>query len=66
MDCLSCLVDVKSYNCKDDPTLDLHIADLGIHSDVKIDWAMIRKQTMQDRTLVKLATVIQKGWPESI
>ena len=63
--CLSCLVDAKSDTCKDDPTLDLQIADLGIHSDIKIDWATIRQQTMQDRTLIKLATVIQKGWPES-
>ena len=64
-DCLSCLVDVKSDSCKDDPTLDLQIADLGIHNDIKIDWGMIGQQTMWDETLIKLATVIQKGWPES-
>ena len=63
--CLSCLIDVKSDNYKDDPTLDQQIADLGIHNDVKIDWAMIRQQTMQDRTLMKLVMVIQKGWPKS-
>ena len=45
-DCLSCLVDVKSDTCKDDPTVDLQIADHGIHSDVKVDWATIRQQTM--------------------
>ena len=63
--CLSCLVNIKSDTCKDDPTLDLQIANLGFHNDIKIDWSMIRQQTMQGRTLVKLATVIQKGWPES-
>ena len=26
---------------------------------------MIRQQAAQDRTLIKMATVIQKGWPES-
>ena len=31
-DCLSHLADVKSDTCKDDPTLDLQIADLG-HGD---------------------------------
>ena len=45
-DCLSCLVNIKRDNCKDDPTLDLQIADLGVHNDIKIDWAMIRQQIM--------------------
>ena len=43
-DCLSHLVDVKT--CKHDSTLDLQIADLGIHDDVTVDWVTMRKQTM--------------------
>ena len=43
-DCLSHLVDVKTS--KHDSTLDLQIADLGIHGDVKADWGTIRQQTM--------------------
>ena len=60
---LSCLIDVKT--CKDDSTLDMQIADLGIHGDIKVDWRTIRQQTIQDETLIKLATVIQKGLEES-
>ena len=33
--CLSRLVDIKTS--EEDPTLDLRIADLGIHNDVKVD-----------------------------
>ena len=62
-DSLSHLVNVKT--CEDDSTLDLQIANLGIHGDIKVDWETIRQQAMRDETLIKLATVIQKGWPES-
>ena len=43
-DCLSRLVNIKTFN--DDSTLDLQIADLGIHGDIKVDWRTIRQETM--------------------
>ena len=52
-------------NSQDDPSLDLQIADLGMNSDVKVDWTAIRKATVVDIMLVHLAKVIQRGWPES-
>ena len=60
--CLSRLINAKSA-CKDE-TLNLQIADLGVEP-VWIDWQNIRRFTMNDPTLVRLAKVIQLGWPES-
>ena len=61
-DCLSRLINVKS--AQEDDTLDLQIADLGVEP-VKCDWANIRRFMMLDPTLVRLAKVIQMGWPDS-
>ena len=61
-DCLSRLV--NSNSAQEDDTLNLQIADLGI-KPVWIDWQNIRRFTMNDPTLVRLAKVIQLGWPES-
>ena len=60
-DCLSHLVIIKTY--EDDSTLDLQIANLAIHGDIKVDWETIRQQMRRDETLITLVTVIQKGWP---
>ena len=61
-DCLSRLVNIKSV--QEDDTLNLQIADLGFEP-VRIDWQNIRRFTMNDPTLVRLAKVIQLGWPET-
>ena len=42
----------------------MQIADLGVEP-VNIDWANIRRFMMLDATLVRLAKVIQMGWPDS-
>ena len=61
-DCLSQLIDNTS--AMEDENLNLQITDLGVEP-VNIDWANIRKFTMLDPSLVRLAKVIQCGWPES-
>ena len=43
--------------------LNLQFADLGMEP-VNIDWDNIRRFMMNDPTLVRLARVIQHGWPE--
>ena len=53
--CLSRLINAKSA-CKDETNL--QIADLGVEA-VQIDWQNIRRFTMNDPTLVRLAKVIQ-------
>ena len=59
--CLSRLINAKS--AQEDETLNLQIADLGVEP-VNIDWANIRRFTMLDPTLIRLARVIQNRWPE--
>ena len=61
-DCLSRLIDNSSM--VEDDALNLQIADLGVEN-VNIDWQNIRKFMMIDPTLVRLAKVIQGGWPET-
>ena len=61
-DCLSRLINVKS--AQEDDTLNLQIANLGVEP-VQIDWQNIRRFTMVRLTLVRLAKVIQLGWPET-
>ena len=61
-DCLSRLINAKS--AQEDETLNLQITDLGVEP-VNIDWTNIRRFTMLDPTLVRLAKVIQMGWPDS-
>ena len=51
---------------KDDPTLDLQIADITVANTNSIDWNQIRKANMIDPTMVRPAHVIQRGWPETV
>ena len=61
-DCLSRLC---SNNSKEDPSLDIQIAELYDGRDPSnVDWNTIQNQTMRDVILVKLAMVVQKEWPE--
>ena len=60
-DCLSRLISPNS--AQEDESLNLQIADLGVEP-VNIDWDNIRRFMMNDPTLVRLARVIQHGWPE--
>ena len=61
-DCLSRLINIKSAQEAD--TLNLQIANLDVEP-VQIDWQNIRRFTMNDPTLVRLAKVIQLRWPET-
>ena len=59
--CLSRLINIKSSH--EDETLNLQITDLGVEP-VRIDWDNIQRFMMNDPALVRLARVIQHGWPE--
>ena len=60
-DCLRRLINAKS--AQEDESLNLQITNLGVEP-VNIDWDNIRRFRMLDPTLVRLARVIQNGWPE--
>ena len=45
-------------------SLNLQIADVTMANN-PIDWNEIRRSNMNDPTMVRLARVIQKGWPET-
>ena len=49
-DCMSQLINEKTG--KDDPTLDLQIADVTMAVGNSIDWNQIRKANMIDPTMV--------------
>ena len=60
-DCLRRLISPNS--AQEDEPLNLQIADLGVEP-VNIDLDNIRRFMMNNPTLVRLARVIQHGWPE--
>ena len=60
-DCMSRLIDLKTGI--DDPSLSLQIADITMDPN-SIDWNQIKRGYLNDPTMVRLAQVIQKGWPE--
>ena len=60
-DCLSRLISPNS--AQEDETLNLQIADFHVEP-MNIYWDNIRRFTMNDPTLVRLARVIQQRWPK--
>ena len=62
-DCMSRLTDSKTGI--DDPSLSLQIADITVTDSDSIDWNQIKRGYLNDPTMVRLAQVIQKGWPET-
>ena len=50
---------------KDYPSLNLQIANITLNAANNIDWNQIRWMNMNDPTMVRLARVIQQGWPDS-
>ena len=58
---MSRLTDVKTG--RDDPSIDLQIPNVTVTNS--IDWNQIKKANMNDPTMVRLAQIIQKGWPET-
>ena len=60
-----CMSRPCSNNSKEDPPLDIQIAELYDGRDPRnVDWNTIQEQTMKDVKLVKLTMVVQNGWPE--
>ena len=62
-DCMSRLINSKTGI--DDPSLSLQIADVTVTDSDSIDWNQIKRGYLNDPTMVMLAWVIQKGWPET-
>ena len=61
--CMSRLTNLKTGI--DDPSLSLQIADVTVTNSDSIDWNQIKRGYLNDPTMVKLAQVIQKGWPQT-
>ena len=61
-DCMSRLIDLKTGI--DDPSLNLQIADVTMDPN-SIDWKQIKEGYLNNPTMVRLAQVIKKGWPET-
>ena len=59
-DCMSRLVDLKSG--VEDPTLNLQIADV---TKTNGNWNQIKLSCLEDPTMIQLACIIQRGWPDT-
>ena len=60
VDCLSC--NVQAESAWDDETINITIATISMFQEGKINH--IKCDTSKDLTLVKLAKVVQIGWPD--
>ena len=59
-DCMSWLVDLKSG--VEDPMLNLQIADI---TKTNVNWNQIKLSCLEDPTMIQLAHIIQRGWPDT-
>ena len=59
-DCMSRLVDLKSGI--EDPTLNLQITDV---TRTNVNWNQIKLSCLEDPTMIQLAHIIQRGWPDT-
>ena len=59
-DCMSRLVDPKSGI--EDPTLNLQITDV---TRTNVNWNQIKLSCLEDPTMIQLARIIQRGWPDT-
>ena len=59
-DCLSCNVQVET--ALDDETINITIAAISMFQEGKIN--QIKKETSKDLAPIKLARVVQAGWPD--
>ena len=60
-DCMSRLVNLKS-GIKD-PTLNLQIANI---TKTNVNWKQIKLSCLEDPTMIQLAHIIQRGWPDTV
>ena len=60
-DCMSRLVNLKS-GIKD-PTLNLQIADV---TKTNVNWNQIKLSCLENPTMIQLARIIQRGWPDTV
>ena len=58
-DCMSRFVNLKSGI--EDPTLNLQIADV---TKTNVIWNQIKLPCLKDPTMIQLARIIQRGWPD--
>ena len=59
-DCLSC--NVQDESAFEDETINITVAAISMFQEGKIN--QIKHKTSKDLTLVKLAKVVQTGWPD--
>ena len=59
MDCLSC--NVQAESALEDETINVTVTAISMFQEGKIN--QIKHETSKDLTLVKLAKVVQTGWP---
>ena len=59
-DCMSRLVNLKSG--VNDPTLNLQIANV---TKTNVNWNQIKLSCLEDPTMIQLARIIQRGWPDT-
>ena len=59
-DCMSRLVNLKSG--VKDPTLNLQIANV---TKTNVNWNQIKLSCLEDPTMIQLARIIQRGWPDT-
>ena len=59
-DCLSC--NVQAESALEDETINITIMAISMFQEGKIN--QIKHETSKDLTLVKLAKVVQAGWPD--
>ena len=60
-DCMSRLVNLKSG--VEDTTLNLQIADV---TKTNVNWNQIKLSCLEDPTMIQLAHIIRRGWPETV
>ena len=59
-DCMSRLINLKTG--VEDPTLNLQIADI---TKTNVNWDQIKLSCLDDPTMIQLAHIIQRGWPDT-
>ena len=59
-DCMSRLINLKTG--VEDPTLNLQIANV---TKTNVNWNQIKLSCLEDPTMIQLACIIQRGWPDT-
>ena len=61
VDCMLWLINSKTG--VEDPTLNLQIANV---TKTNVNWDQIKLSCLDDPTMIQLARIIQRGWPDTV